>query len=482
MGKLRQLQINLDGNVDAFYPGTEIRGAVIVHVDADNEGGLNHVKGLELLFHGEAVTRIPNMQQQPNLQECYLNSRVTLCGTGAGQSERHNFNIQPGATSYPFTLALMPEAPLPPSFEGEFGYIRYKMRATLIMSGMILSQDHSVERVFHVIHSPVDLNTISGLQNPLHASSECVHRGCCECNSIVISNLFVTLQKQGYVPGENIYVTGHVDNRTGTAQRIVCGTLLQQSGFHHRQGVRETQNLLCSASAVVTCPIRRMKTFTVGPLQVPLVPPSGLPGCNIISNCYYLMVSDGSSATRLPVTIGTVPIRNYVPVVSSIQPISSALSPIQNTSLIVPPITRQPASCVTAEFDSPPPSYQEAIGSRPFTVDTPTATTTLSTRHEGTTDTHDQSNPSIEDDPARQVDDSVDNSRVQGDPPPQIYREVVTLTQPVATTECARVAPTTDPDWQEFYGDGRYSRRSLAPSTNLDMDNRHEETTATTSL
>ena len=58
---------------------------------------------------------------------------------------------------------------------------------------------------------PFIILCVSFVQSGVERTKELVN--CCGCGSTVEESITVGLPKQGYVPGESIYLTGQVDNR-----------------------------------------------------------------------------------------------------------------------------------------------------------------------------------------------------------------------------------------------------------------------------
>ncbi len=85
--------------------------------------------------------------------------------TDRTSSEESQYTLDAGFHRFPFQFQL-PNRPMPCSFEGTLGHVRYFMRAVIDRPWKF---DHVTKRAFTVAGIPYDLNKIS---NPLVSSQE----------------------------------------------------------------------------------------------------------------------------------------------------------------------------------------------------------------------------------------------------------------------------------------------------------------------
>ncbi|XP_022106791.1 arrestin domain-containing protein 1-like [Acanthaster planci] len=304
MGKLKDFQIVLEKSRKVFLQGDAIRGQVMMSVVSD---GLQNVKGVWLIFHGCCgVLDAGRRHGVPRKEETYFNACITLFGKGPDALDTQDLNLLPGMHGFPFEYQL-PCQPIPSSFEGEFGYVRYSATATVCLKRALGNKKFSTVEMFSIVGPTVDLNSVSGLQEGTYSTYE-------ESGFLGLSGVKTTVKygipRQGFVPGENINITGHVNNANGPKHsRVFRAQLVQKIVFNF--GFMTVSRKQCLAEASIKVKLKKggEAYFTVGPLSIPPVPSSGLPGCNLIDVKHYVKVDDceGSRAGKFAVTIGTVP-------------------------------------------------------------------------------------------------------------------------------------------------------------------------------
>ncbi|XP_022106788.1 uncharacterized protein LOC110987933 [Acanthaster planci] len=122
--------------------------------------------------------------------------------------------------------------PLPSPFEGKYGYIRYRAKATVSLIRTFSNKDYKCEKLFSMTGPTLDLNQHPTTQSEVQHRKEMI--GCCGCGCSPESIITAGLPKKGFVPGEGIYVIGHVDNQDGDETRMFKAGLFQivgSSGF-----------------------------------------------------------------------------------------------------------------------------------------------------------------------------------------------------------------------------------------------------------
>ncbi|XP_038067577.1 arrestin domain-containing protein 1-like isoform X2 [Patiria miniata] len=300
MGKLKNLTIVFDGNVDVFSPGDVIRGQVILLIEADTERGLDNIKGIWLRFIGGA--RIACQSGNAGTKdEGYFDTTQILFGTGPDTTDVRSLNIAPGQQVFPFAIRL-PDKLLPVAFEEQLGCVRYQMPMTC---------DVTTRGWF-------------GLGPP-------------------VATLSLTMPKQGYVPGESVNLTGRIDNRKGDDQFSIRVKLIQEIQFSFPTSPIYVERVLAKIDSKVICPKGRISNFTIGPLRIPPVPSSGLPGCDLINIEYFILCKD----RKFTLTIGTVPLRNA----------GTSRRRVPRTT----DRTRTPSAPPEELDDDAPPSYEQVV-------------------------------------------------------------------------------------------------------------------------
>ncbi|XP_067824427.1 arrestin domain-containing protein 5-like [Heptranchias perlo] len=132
----------------------------------------------------------------------------------------------------------------------------------------------------------------------------------------------VTVDKSGFVPGEDIIIASEITNRTGRTLRLISysiGTEIKYKAFvqeafcdHYREFIEKSQ--LKRMQAAIEAPPRQI-TKIIGSLQLPKpMFISDMSTCKIISIAYQLQVAISIPGHRVtvtataPIKIGTTPV------------------------------------------------------------------------------------------------------------------------------------------------------------------------------
>ncbi len=142
--------------------------------------------------------------------EDYFDSVDVLFGAGEDDPVIKDLQIPPGTHTYPFEYEI-PYMTMPAPFEGQYGYVKYIIEATVSLERAIVNTDYKAEKRFSMLGPDVDLNVLPGMEVPVKKEEEV--KNCCGCGSTVELTISAGIPKQGYVSGEPIYFDGQVDNR-----------------------------------------------------------------------------------------------------------------------------------------------------------------------------------------------------------------------------------------------------------------------------
>uniref|UniRef100_A0A1B6CJ57 Arrestin C-terminal-like domain-containing protein n=1 Tax=Clastoptera arizonana TaxID=38151 RepID=A0A1B6CJ57_9HEMI len=316
---ITNFQIVLDSPSGAYYAGQNVTGKVLLTLDKPKK-----VRALIIKFQGIAKvswSETDSVRQNDGntrnetvtytAEEEYFSNKYNLAGGGNSELE-----LPAGDLVYPFSTSLPPL--LPSSFEGEHGYVRYTVKATLDRPWKF---DQDSKSVFTVV-TPVDLNFNARAKEPVKkelAKTFC----CCWCKSGPLT-LVVMLPFSGFVPGQSIPLTIEVDNVSNVeVERIKC-ILSKKLTFK----AREPRNKERSDTAEVI----KLSMEGVEPngskswtqqLTIPIMPPCNLDQCSIIHCEYELKViaevggMHSNLQADIPIFIGTVPVMQVQPAPSS---------------------------------------------------------------------------------------------------------------------------------------------------------------------
>ena len=76
-----------------------------------------------------------------------------------------NHELSPGSYQFPFALTFQPSGrPLPPSFDGTVGHIRYKIEATIVKASALKRNKRITEQI--AVAPVVDPNVVQNLRLP----------------------------------------------------------------------------------------------------------------------------------------------------------------------------------------------------------------------------------------------------------------------------------------------------------------------------
>ncbi|KAK7866141.1 hypothetical protein R5R35_004789 [Gryllus longicercus] len=312
---LKKFQVVFDNPWNTYYSGQPVSGRIIIAVDTQKK-----IRGLVVHFKGEASVKWDVTETKKN--EAGSAVQETTVFTGQEQYFENKFNvlggggnevfIEPGEHSYPFMTYLPPN--LPSSFEGEFGHVRYTVKATLDRPWKF---DQDVKAAFTVI-SPLDLNLQETAKNPVKLEKE-KYFCCCCCKSGPLT-LVLSLPVGGYVPGQAIPVTVELDNNSGTNVANVICTLRKIVSF---KATSPSNTVKKDKITIVDHKFggvtgNSSKTWTEQ-IVIPPLPPSNLMNCNIIDLSYDMKVEAKlpgvypNAELKTPIILGTIPLINYQP-------------------------------------------------------------------------------------------------------------------------------------------------------------------------
>ena len=149
-------------------------------------------------------------------------------------------HLEGGRHQFPFSITL-PNG-IPSSFEGDHGQVRHVCKATLKMSGFFKmnvkqSQPYSVVSIHDLNLIPnarvgliknarsISQIDIIKFQNPILASDE--KTLCCWCCASGPLSILLNIDRNGFVPGENIVINAECSNKSSREMKGTRAELLQ---------------------------------------------------------------------------------------------------------------------------------------------------------------------------------------------------------------------------------------------------------------
>ncbi|CAH1798041.1 unnamed protein product [Owenia fusiformis] len=215
MAKLRQFEIFFDKPMPIYQAGELVTGAVVLGLDEPMK-----MRALQLLVHGAADvfwressgTGDSKTTHTYSNHESYFEHFIGLWGATAPGESGNDPSHPQGHFTYQFQFLLPPV--LPSSFEIKQGHVRYWVKATI---GRSWKFDHNCKRPFTVL-SHLDLNIyqpniLLGLEGRDQKTL------CCWCCASGPISATVRIAKQGYVPGEPIYINAKIENNSSRKMR-----------------------------------------------------------------------------------------------------------------------------------------------------------------------------------------------------------------------------------------------------------------------
>lgn len=308
-----------------YFPGSFLTGKVLLELE-------ENTPAIGLYFHivGEGVVRLSSKRSNKTLacdRENYIDFRMRLLGDGpqsgadldradndsvstsSSSSSRSRATtddvrstsddeeggsrvrkqkimiLSPGVHTFPFKLGLPPN--LPSTFLGIHGWVQYFCRAVLKEpSGLI----HKNQQVFIIIN-PIDLNSEPvNLQQPFYCEAEeRISPGKCASSGSITCK--VRLDRGGFVPGENILISAHIENSSKVIINKTRAVLTETVEYRAKNKIiqAETRELASVERGKINQ--KSSDVWKKEMLHIPALPPTNLRGCNLIKIHYDVYVS-----------------------------------------------------------------------------------------------------------------------------------------------------------------------------------------------
>ncbi|KAH3783929.1 arrestin domain-containing protein 3-like [Dreissena polymorpha] len=307
------LQIMIDDEKMAYFPGDTITGRVQFVVDVALT-----VKSIVVKFVGWARvywTEVKNgghttYVEEFSSHEDYFNISHTLLSIATtGQDE---IVLSPNSHTYPFSVTLPYN--IPSSYESEIGQVRYILTVDVETPSWSfnMSTKHSTQHMITVM-DPLDLNTIPNLESRAEMTDQKVL--CCLCCASDPISAHVRLERQGYVPGEEIPFWAEINNQSNRKMSCSKARLLMNVSYHATAKTNIVSNYLTRIKHGEIAP-GGTDAYVNEKLHIPVVPPSFLKNCSIIDIRYYVEITVNPSGPSfdlhvpVEVVIGSIPLRS----------------------------------------------------------------------------------------------------------------------------------------------------------------------------
>eukprot|EP00092_Neocalanus_flemingeri_P026417 GFUD01028635.1.p1 GENE.GFUD01028635.1~~GFUD01028635.1.p1 ORF type:complete len:421 (+),score=80.89 GFUD01028635.1:75-1265(+) len=357
MGRLRLFNIRLDKPSGVYFGGDVITGTVSLGLDGNGK----KARGVHLTLKGKSkvhwTTRSNKKTRHHRSEENYVNDRSYVIGDGSNEMQ-----IEAGDHEFPFQFQL--PLNIPSSFAGKYGKIVYNITAVVDRPWRF---DHETVAFFTVV-GIYDLNLDPKAMNPQSLSD---HKTlCCLCCTTGPISATVKVDRSGYVPGETIFLQALADNKSSRIMTKTVVRLVQKITFkaNRRDNVEEYIIFEYKKGAIAP---GESDSWHDTALKIPTLPPSDLPYCNNIVIRYTLEFRVEPSGAgfdlklKVPIVIGTIPLRSTFNQFASIPKIPSAPPPKSEDPYVsAPPASKFPDAPppFSAYPELPPPSYEQAVG------------------------------------------------------------------------------------------------------------------------
>lgn len=267
--------------------------------------GQGYVHWTEQKLRGPGEPRFKDTHHH-SASEDYFEHTLVLFGQGA-EGRPDKCYLPAGRYTYPFQCQL--PANIPCSFEGEFGYVRYWVKATIEKGRELI---HKTKLPFTVL-SPLELSSVPDSDTPVQETTE--KSMCCWCCLSGPISASLCLPKRGFVPGEPIRFGVEVSNLSSRQMGCCSVELKMTTLFRTLTQCRSTTQQICKVKRDRKFGRGESITWFCDQLVIPPVPPSCLIGCNIISIKYTLELRVDPMGPAFDLTlpveliIGTLPHR-----------------------------------------------------------------------------------------------------------------------------------------------------------------------------
>ena len=220
-----------------------------------------------------------------------------------------NYELSPGSYQFPFALTLQPSGrPLPPSFEGTVGHIRYEVEATIVRASALKRNERITAQI--AVAPVVDPNTVSNVRLPKVLQVE--KTLCCLCCASGPISLTARVPRTGFCIVQDA-IPFEVDIENGSNRRIKqLVAQLQKQVVYTAQG--HHQYSMKTVAGVASDPIEpgNSRSWRPPPLPVPATEPT-IASCSIIQVNYYLKIKAAISGAINPhvdfaLFLGNVPL------------------------------------------------------------------------------------------------------------------------------------------------------------------------------
>ncbi|KAL0870780.1 hypothetical protein ABMA27_005711 [Loxostege sticticalis] len=358
-------QIILDSSTGAYYAGQDVNGRVVFELTKRKKvrGIYVKIKGFCSVHWTTQESRRRNDRTEHytvnhDSHEEYFNVKTYVLG---GKNAEHN--LEPGKHEYLFNFQIPQN--VPSSFEGQYGHVRYELKAVADRPFKIDQEIHHPLRVME----PLDLNQ-ENCKDPVEFEFDQSY--CCWCMSAGSSHTLVKMPVTGYCPGQTIPLEVSCNN-TSTVEVDAIKFAIKKHTEYRAVDAPGTKYEADTILEVRKGPIpgNTERNWTVE-LEVPEMDIYNLNSCSYIDIRYIFKVtievsgchSNKDDACNL--IFGTIPLVGFEGNLPALQnQLPQTTFPVPNGPY-PPPIVNQPIATsnnfqgVNSPYPGPNPPYPNA--------------------------------------------------------------------------------------------------------------------------
>ncbi|XP_041370744.1 arrestin domain-containing protein 4-like [Gigantopelta aegis] len=299
MSSFEHLSITLEHDIDEQYqyqPGEIVRGHI--HLTTVRPAFIKSIY-ITIIGEGSVGWEDETTQQAFTAEETYVNVSKVIVDT----KDTKPLSIIKGRHEFPFEYQL-PEN-LPSSYIGKFGSITYLLKATTHGNR---TSDHAItSEPFLVLRRSV---LPSSVEKVLTMENEKRLVSLCSFGKISVK---VSVNKQGGIPGEDLFIHAEIKNKTRRTITAIQGAIVMDSKYHASNQSTSFRQIVNKKRDEVDVGYNEARRWSCVRLAVPpYIPESKLEFCDIIDLTYTFQfrveLTGGTEIIlQAPLIIGALP-------------------------------------------------------------------------------------------------------------------------------------------------------------------------------
>jgi hypothetical protein len=277
MGKDIKIILHQEGDQHHYFPGSEVKGTVVVDVDKPDE--LDSI-AVKLIGKAEAEWKEEFGAGEDRTEKEYENSVTYFKKKYVLWSKDDSSELSVGEHTFSFEHQL--SEGIPPSFKGEHGKVEYEVKAKIHQDG----PNPKAKKHITVRERP-DL-----LQQCLEPKTfEEAGRVNFLCFNFGSMSMKCDIPRTGYSPGESIPISVYLENLTTKVINIEASLKRKDTYTEHEVGFHKITR--DEVNSLESPPIQpgEVTTFEGQSLQISPDTPATLRSCKFISVEYTLVIN-----------------------------------------------------------------------------------------------------------------------------------------------------------------------------------------------